>query len=153
MLDYATEIEIFDAEVRSLVAALDAAGERENTLVIVTSDHGMPFPRIKGHTFDLAHHVPLLMRWPAGLGYPARAIRRGSLFYVHNFAPDRWPCGDPELGLADTDAGPTSSTHTRHHIASSKTRVSLSYASTALIGFPPPPILKGRPLGAMNSLS
>jgi hypothetical protein len=37
----------------------------------------------------------------------ARAIRRGSLFYVHNFAPDRWPCGDPELGLADTDAGPT----------------------------------------------
>jgi hypothetical protein len=43
----------------------------------------------------------------SGLGYPARAIRRGSLFYVHNFAPDRWPCGDPDLGLADTDAGPT----------------------------------------------
>lgn len=43
----------------------------------------------------------------SGLGYPARAIRRGDLFYVHNFAPDRWPCGDPDLGLADTDAGPT----------------------------------------------
>ena len=43
----------------------------------------------------------------SGLGYPTRAIRRGSLFYVHNFAPDRWPCGDPDLGLADTDAGPT----------------------------------------------
>ena len=182
MLDYATEIEAFDAEVADLLAALEAAGEKDNTLVIVTSDHGMPFPRIKGHTFDLAHRVPLAMRWPAGivhpgrrvealvsaidfaptileleridaaasgmqpitgasladllrdaptrprdrvilgrerndarcrpgtesgLGYPARAIRRGSLFYVHNFAPDRWPCGDPELGLADTDAGPT----------------------------------------------
>ena len=182
MLDYATEMEAFDADIRSLLAALEAAGEAENTLVIVTSDHGMPFPRIKGHTFDPAHRVPLVMRWPAGivrpgrrveafvsaidfaptilalesvdgaaagmrpitgtsladlladapkrprdrvilgrerndvrcrpgtesgLGYPARAIRRGSLFYVHNFAPDRWPCGDPDLGLADTDAGPT----------------------------------------------
>jgi hypothetical protein len=45
----------------------------------------------------------------SGLGYPARAIRRGDLFYVRNFAADRWPCGDPDLGLADTDASPTKS--------------------------------------------
>jgi hypothetical protein len=45
----------------------------------------------------------------SGLGYPARAIRNGSLFYVHNFAPDRWPCGNVELGLLDTDDGPTKS--------------------------------------------
>jgi len=44
---------------------------------------------------------------PAGLGYPTRAIRAGSLFYVQNFAPDRWPCGDAELGLKDTDASPS----------------------------------------------
>jgi arylsulfatase A-like enzyme len=43
----------------------------------------------------------------AGLGYPVRAIREGSLFYIHNFAPDRWPCGNVELGLLDTDNGPT----------------------------------------------
>jgi hypothetical protein len=36
-----------------------------------------------------------------------RAIREGDLFYIHNFAADRWPCGDPELGLLDTDASPT----------------------------------------------
>lgn len=182
MLDYATEIEAFDAEVAALLAVLDAAGAAQNTLVIVTSDHGMPFPRLKGHTFDLAHRVPLVMRWPAGivrpgrrvaaftsgidvaptllelfgvdagragmrpmtgtslvdlirdaavhpretvflgrerndvrcrpgtesgLGYPARALRRGDLFYVHNFTPERWPCGDPDVALADTDAGPT----------------------------------------------
>jgi N-sulfoglucosamine sulfohydrolase len=182
MLDYATEIEAFDREVAAILEAVTAAGEAENTLVIVTSDHGMPFPRVKGHTFDVAHRVPLVMHWPrgivrpgrrvaaltslidiaptildlfaidgvaagmrpitgtsladlladapsrprdhvilgrerndararrgaeSGLGYPARAIRRGDLFYVHNFAPDRWPCGDPDLGLADTDAGPT----------------------------------------------
>jgi hypothetical protein len=44
---------------------------------------------------------------PAGLGYPARAIRQGDFLYVRNFAPERWPCGDPELGLTDTDASPT----------------------------------------------
>jgi arylsulfatase A-like enzyme len=43
----------------------------------------------------------------AGLGYPVRAIREGSLFYIHNYAADRWPCGNVELGLLDTDNGPT----------------------------------------------
>lgn len=46
---------------------------------------------------------------PSGLGYPTRAIREGDLFYIHNFAPDRWPCGDPKLGLKDTDGSPTKS--------------------------------------------
>jgi arylsulfatase A-like enzyme len=46
---------------------------------------------------------------PSGLGYPVRAIREGDFFYIHNFAPDRWPCGDPKLGLKDTDHSPTKS--------------------------------------------
>jgi hypothetical protein len=46
---------------------------------------------------------------PSGLGYPARAIREGDFFYIHNFTPDRWPCGDPKLGLKDTDGSPTKS--------------------------------------------
>ena len=182
MLDYALEVEAFDAEVGALLAALEASGEARRTLVIVTSDHGMPFPRVKGHTYDDAHHIPFVAAWPegiakpagrvadfisfidlaptflelfgvdgsgsgmapitgrsftdllrgeaqtarpfvivgrerndvnaragapAGLGYPARAIREGSFFYVQNFASDRWPCGDPDRGLRDTDAGPT----------------------------------------------
>jgi hypothetical protein len=36
-----------------------------------------------------------------------RAIREGDLFYIHNFTSDRWPCGNPDLGLKDTDEGPT----------------------------------------------
>ena len=43
----------------------------------------------------------------SGLGYPVRAMRTGNLLYLHNFEPDRWPCGNPELGLTDTDNGPT----------------------------------------------
>jgi hypothetical protein len=46
---------------------------------------------------------------PAGLGYPVRGIREGKFLYLHNFAPDRWPCGNVELGLLDTDGSPTKS--------------------------------------------
>jgi arylsulfatase A-like enzyme len=182
MLDYAIEVEAYDTQVGSLVAALEASGEINNTLIIVTSDHGMPFPRVKGHTYDDAHRVPFVVSWPgrivqpgrrvadfisfidlaptflevfgvdgaargmapitgrsfsdllrnepkgersfvvlgrerndvlarpgspAGLGYPARAIREGNLFYVRNFAPNRWPCGDPDRDLRDTDDSPS----------------------------------------------
>lgn len=30
-----------------------------------------------------------------GLGYPCRAIRTREFLYIRNFAPDRWPAGDP----------------------------------------------------------
>lgn len=34
---------------------------------------------------------------PDNLGYPARAIRTMDFLYVKNYAPDRWPVGDPVL--------------------------------------------------------
>ena len=43
----------------------------------------------------------------SGLGYPVRALREGNFLFLHNFDPSRWPCGNPELDLADTDASPT----------------------------------------------
>lgn len=182
MLDYAIEIERYDAEVGALLKTLEESGEAENTLVIVTSDHGMPFPRVKGHNYDASNRVPLIAVWPKGiakpgrraaelvslidiaptvlglqgldgakagmkkitgasiadilageakrdrstvilgrerndvlarlgtehgLGYPVRGIREGNLLYLHNFEPDRWPCGNAELGFLDTDASPT----------------------------------------------
>ncbi len=182
MLDYAIEVEAYDTQVGSLLAALEGSGEAKNTLIIVTSDHGMPFPRVKGHTYDDAHRVPFVVTWPgrivqpgrrvaefisfidlaptflevfgveaaaqgmaritgrsftdllrheptgdrgfvivgrerndvlarpgspAGLGFPTRGIREGDFFYVRNYAPERWPCGNPELGLKDTDGSPS----------------------------------------------
>ena len=182
MLDYATEVEAYDNEVGEVISALKESGEMGNTLLIITSDHGMPFPRVKGHNYEMANHVPLIAHWPqtvvgegrrvtdflsfidlaptflevfglsvakaglspmsgrsfldilrgkpelkrdfvllgrertdvyaragsaTGLGYPIRAIREGKYYYIHNFKADRWPCGDPDLGLLDTDMGPT----------------------------------------------
>jgi len=40
------------------------------------------------------------------LGYPARALRTPAHLYIRNFAPDRWPAGDPE-GYYDIDDCPT----------------------------------------------
>lgn len=43
----------------------------------------------------------------SGLGYPVRAMRKGNLLYLHNFEPERWPCGTPESTYRDTDDSPT----------------------------------------------
>ncbi len=35
----------------------------DNTLIIVTSDNGMPFPRAKANCYDAGSQIPLVMRW------------------------------------------------------------------------------------------
>jgi arylsulfatase A-like enzyme len=57
-----------------MLAELERRGELDNTLVIVTSDNGMPFPRVKGHTYENANHLPLAIRWPRGIREPGRKV-------------------------------------------------------------------------------
>lgn len=64
MLDYAVEIEWFDLHLTRMLNYLDSLGELDNTIVIVTSDNGMPFPRAKANCFDFGIHVPLAVRYP-----------------------------------------------------------------------------------------
>ncbi len=67
--DYYWEVQRFDREVGELLAALEALGELDNTIVVMTGDHGMPFPRCKGNLYDTGTRVPLAIRWPeAGKG-------------------------------------------------------------------------------------
>ncbi len=74
MLDYAYEVEHVDRHLNRMLAELEQRGLLENTLVIVTSDHGMPFPRVKGYAYHDANHVPLALRWPGGVRSPGRVI-------------------------------------------------------------------------------
>ncbi len=179
VLDYYAEVQRFDGQVARLLETLERRGELDRTLVVVTSDNGLPFPRAKANLYDAGTRVPLAIRWPgriapattvdalvsltdlaptfleaAGLpvpsavigrslvplfksaapaadrdrvfvererhanvrrgdaSYPARAIRTADYLYIHNYRPDRWPGGDPELYFAvgpfgDIDGGPS----------------------------------------------
>jgi N-sulfoglucosamine sulfohydrolase len=74
LLDYAMEVEYFDLHLGRMLDALETAGQLENTLVIVTADNGMPFPRGKGQEYDVSNHLPLAVRWPAGIKAPGRVL-------------------------------------------------------------------------------
>jgi uncharacterized sulfatase len=173
--DYLGECLAVDAGLGVLIERLEAAGELDNTLIVVSGDHGIPgFPRAKCNLYDIGCEVALAARWPGhiqpgrvvedfvnlmdlaptfldvagvdipdsmsassllpvlessrggqvdggrtwvvtgrerhvenaregGLPYPMRAIRTEDFLYIHNFASDRWPVGDPK-GLDDLNA-------------------------------------------------
>ncbi len=67
ILDYYMEIEHFDQQLARMIRLLDEQGELENTLIIVTSDHGNPLPRAKANLYDVGVRVPMAMRWSAGI--------------------------------------------------------------------------------------
>jgi len=64
ILDYFFEIERFDREVGELLDVLEERGLLDNTLVVMTSDNGMPFPRAKTNLYDYGVRMPLAIRWP-----------------------------------------------------------------------------------------
>lgn len=74
MLDYALEVEHMDKHLGRMLAELEKRGQLDNTLIIVTSDHGMPFPRAKGYAYHDSNHVPMAIRWPGGMKHTGRTI-------------------------------------------------------------------------------
>ena len=61
--DYLFEIEWFDRHLQKAIQLLEEKGELDNTLIIVTSDNGMAFPRAKANLYEYGFHVPLAIRW------------------------------------------------------------------------------------------
>ena len=194
--DYFGEIQAFDAAIGILLNRLESSGQLDNTLVVISGDHGMPgMPRGKCNLYDFGTAVALVARFPgrpgnriiddftslmdlaptfleaAGLPLPSgihgrsllplldsnqsglidparnhvitgrerhvanardlalpcpqRALRTANHLYIRNFAPDRWPMGNPKaadasdlpstdvlssnthIAFADMDASPT----------------------------------------------
>ncbi|PZX56677.1 sulfatase family protein [Algoriphagus chordae] len=64
ILDYYFEVERFDRECGQLIKMLEEAGELDNTIIVMTSDNGMPFPRAKANLYDYGTRMPLVIRWP-----------------------------------------------------------------------------------------
>jgi N-sulfoglucosamine sulfohydrolase len=61
--DYLALIERYDTHLGRMLDLLDEIGELDNTLIIVTSDHGMGFPRAKANLYEYSTRVPLAVRW------------------------------------------------------------------------------------------
>ena len=52
---------------------------------MVTSDNGMPFPRVKGQVYPFDNRLPLAIRWGNGIKNPGRVINE--YFSFSDFAP------------------------------------------------------------------
>ena len=75
VLDYAFELEYFDKQLDGMLTILKERGELENTIIVVTSDNGMPFPRVKGLSYEHSNHLPLAIMWEKGIKNPGRKIQ------------------------------------------------------------------------------
>ncbi|RPI49263.1 MAG: heparan N-sulfatase [Acidobacteria bacterium] len=64
LADYFFEVQRFDREVGQILERLRTLGELDNTLVVITADNGMPFPRAKANVYDSGARLPFAMRWP-----------------------------------------------------------------------------------------
>jgi arylsulfatase A-like enzyme len=74
LLDYAFEIEYFDLHLARMLALLESTRQLDNTLIVVTADNGMPFPRVKGQEYEMSNHLPLAVMWPRGIRKPGRVV-------------------------------------------------------------------------------
>lgn len=69
LADYFGEAQAFDAAVGILLARLEQTGELENTVIIISGDHGAPgFPHGKCNLYDFGTGVPLAIRWGQATG-------------------------------------------------------------------------------------
>lgn len=61
--DYLFEIQWFDNELGQIINLLKEKGLYENTVIVYTSDNGMPFPRAKASMYHHGTRVPLAIQW------------------------------------------------------------------------------------------
>ena len=65
MTDYFGEVQALDEMFGRLLKELKAIGELENTLIVISGDHGIPgFPRGKCNLYPLGTDVSLFVQWP-----------------------------------------------------------------------------------------
>jgi len=65
MCDYFGEVLALENMFKRFMEKLDSLGEKENTIVVVSGDHGIPgFPRGKCNVYPLGTDVSLFIQWP-----------------------------------------------------------------------------------------
>ncbi|HVS19525.1 MAG TPA: sulfatase-like hydrolase/transferase [Planctomycetota bacterium] len=104
---YDAQIAVVDREFARLLEGLEAQGDLDNTIVIVTSDHGQEFGEhgLYDHAqvYDENLRVPLIVRLPDGHREQARGVRREPVSLL-----DVMPTLLTEIGL---DVPPSAAGH------------------------------------------
>lgn len=75
---YYGSVSFVDEQIGRILEALDARGMLEDTLILYTSDHGdMTGDHHlwrKSYGYEASARIPMLMRWPKGMGPEARGV-------------------------------------------------------------------------------
>jgi len=67
LLDYYAAVQRYDHDTGDILRILEDTGRARNTVVIMTGDNGLPFPRAKATLYDSGTRMPLAIRWSAKL--------------------------------------------------------------------------------------
>ena len=54
-----------DRDIGDIIARLKKEGQYDNTIIVITADHGIALPRGKQFIYDEGLHIPLIIRWPS----------------------------------------------------------------------------------------
>ena len=82
--DYYFAVQRYDRDTGEMVRQIEERGELDHTLVVMTSDNGMPFPRAKANCYEYSNHMPLAVCW----GEKVKGGRKVDALVSHvDFAP------------------------------------------------------------------
>ena len=87
ILDYYAEVQRFDAHVGRMIDLLEKAGKLDDTIVVITSDNGMPFPRCKANLYDSGSRMPLAVRWGSRITGDLRGRKIDALVSLSDLCP------------------------------------------------------------------
>lgn len=85
LVSYYNEIARFDHYCGEVLKEIDRQGALGNTLIIIMSDNGRPFPGCKTRVYDRGMKTPFIIHWPRGI--PSKGSETGSLVSAVDIAP------------------------------------------------------------------
>src|SRR5690606_8806155 len=98
LADYYDEITRLDHFIGQVEEELERQGVSKNTMLIIMSDNGRPFPRSKTRMMDSGLKSPFIVKWPTGIKRPGQVC--AGLVSAIDIAP-----GLLELGGVEPPAG------------------------------------------------
>jgi N-sulfoglucosamine sulfohydrolase len=85
LASYYNEIARFDYYCGEVFKELERQGALDNTVIIIMSDNGRPFPGCKTRVYDRGMKTPMIIHWPKGIN--SKGLETASLVSAVDIAP------------------------------------------------------------------